>query len=174
MPGEPPCFNLGIEADVVLGLGSNLGDRDENLRRALTAIGACAPIAAVSRVYESEPVGHRDQDDFWNLAVRVRTTLEPLELFYRLKRIERDLGRTESFRNAPRLIDIDILTYDALVLHTPELDIPHPRLRERSFVLRPLAELDPEFRHPETGESVVQLLAQPELTRAVPIGELKW
>ena len=125
-------------------------------------------------MYESEPVGYRDQNNFRNLAVRVRTTLEPHDLFRRLQRIERELGRTDSFRNAPRIIDIDILTYDALVLHTADLDIPHPRLRERSFVLRPLAEIDPEFRHPETGETVMELLAQPDLTRAVPIGELEW
>jgi 2-amino-4-hydroxy-6-hydroxymethyldihydropteridine diphosphokinase len=174
MPGEPPCFNLSMEADVLLGLGSNLGNRDDNLRRALAAIGACAPIVAVSQVYESEPVGYHEQDDFRNLAVRVRTTLEPAELFRRLKRIERDLGRIDTFRNGPRVIDIDILTYDALVLHTAELDIPHPRLRERSFVLRPLAEIDPEFRHPETGESLVELLARPDLTRALPIGALQW
>jgi 2-amino-4-hydroxy-6-hydroxymethyldihydropteridine diphosphokinase len=170
--GEPPCFNLPVDAVVYLGLGSNLGDRGANLRGALKAIGAIAEIDAVSTIYESEPVGYSDQPDFWNLVVRVRTCLEPADLFRRLKGIETDLGRTEAFRNAPRVIDIDILAFDALVLDTPALQIPHPRLRERSFVLFPLAEIEPAFRHPATGEPVQSLAAQPGLTRAVSIGEL--
>jgi 2-amino-4-hydroxy-6-hydroxymethyldihydropteridine diphosphokinase len=169
--GEPPCFNLPIDAVVYLGLGSNLGDRAANLRGALKAIGAFAQIEAVSRVYESEPVGYIDQPEFWNLVARVRTTLQPEALFVRLKQVETDLGRTPAFRNAPRLIDIDILSYDQLVLNTPTLEIPHPRMRERSFVLYPLAELEPGFRHPKTGELLTALIGQ-SLTRATPIGDL--
>ena len=93
-------------------------------------------------------------------------------LFERLKQIETDLGRTPSFRNAPRIIDLDILTYDQLVLNTAQLEIPHPRMRERSFVLFPLAEIAPNFRHPATRETVSALAAQSGLTRAEPIGEL--
>jgi 2-amino-4-hydroxy-6-hydroxymethyldihydropteridine diphosphokinase len=170
--GEPPCFNLPIDAVVYLGLGSNLGDRGANLRGALKAIGAFAEIEAVSRVYESEPVGYLDQPEFWNLVARVRTTLELEALFVRLKQIESDLGRTPAFRNAPRLIDIDILTYDQLAVSTPTLEVPHPRMRERSFVLYPLAELEPGFKHPKTGELLSTLLEQ-SLTKAVPIGELE-
>ena len=169
MGGEPPCFNLPIDAVVYLGLGSNLGDRGDNLRRALNAIGTFAVIEAVSRVYESEPVDYLDQPDFWNLVARVRTSLEPAALFARLKQIETDIGRTPSFRNAPRLIDVDILTYDQLVLDTLALEIPHPRMRERAFVLYPLAELEPGFKHPATGELLSTLLEQPALTHAVPL-----
>ena len=172
MPGEPPCFNLPIDAVVYLGLGSNLGDRGSNLRRALNALEGSAQVEAVSRVYASEPVGHIDQPEFWNVVARARTNLEPTALFDRLKQIETDLGRTPSFRNAPRVIDIDILSYDELVLETATLEIPHPRMRERSFVLYPLAEIAPDFRHPVTRETVSALAAQPGLTRAHPIGEL--
>jgi 2-amino-4-hydroxy-6-hydroxymethyldihydropteridine diphosphokinase len=118
MPGEPPCFNLPIDAVVYLGLGSNLGDRGANLRRALSALSDVAEVEAVSRVYASEPVGYGDQPEFWNLVARVRTRLEPVELFERLQQIENELGRVRSFRNAPRTIDLDILTYDELVLNT--------------------------------------------------------
>jgi 2-amino-4-hydroxy-6-hydroxymethyldihydropteridine diphosphokinase len=169
MPGEPPCFNLPIEAVAYLGLGTNLGDRAGNLRNALARLRQIAEVEAVSRVYESEPVGYLEQSDFWNLAVRVRTKCEPQELFLRVKQIERELGRSESFRNAPRLIDIDILTYDQLVLRSPELSIPHPRLHERSFVLLPLAELDPDFRHPESRTTLREMLASPAMTRAHPL-----
>jgi 2-amino-4-hydroxy-6-hydroxymethyldihydropteridine diphosphokinase len=172
MPGEPPCFNLPIDAVVYLGLGSNLGDRGVNLRRALTALSDVAEVEAVSRIYATEPVGYDDQPEFWNLVVRARTNLEPAALLARLQQIESELGRVRSFRNAPRTIDLDILTYDELVLKTPELEIPHPRLRERSFVLYPLAEIAPDFRHPVTREAVSALAAQPDLTRADPIGEL--
>jgi 2-amino-4-hydroxy-6-hydroxymethyldihydropteridine diphosphokinase len=172
MPGEPPCFNLPIDAVVYLGLGSNLGDRGSNLRRALSALEESAHVEAVSRVYASEPVGYADQPEFWNIVARARTSLEPAALFARLKAIETGLGRTPSFRNAPRIIDIDILAYDELVLNTDALEIPHPRLRERSFVLYPLAEIAPDFRHPVTRETVNALAAQPGLTRADPIGEL--
>lgn len=169
MPGEPPCFNLPIEAVSYLGLGTNLGDRADNLRNALSRLRQIGEVEAVSRVYESEPVGFREQPDFWNLAARIRTKCEPKELFFRVKQIERELGRSESIRNGPRVIDIDILTYDQLVLHSPELSIPHPRLHERSFVLLPLADLDPDFRHPESRTTVRDMLASPAMTRATPL-----
>jgi 2-amino-4-hydroxy-6-hydroxymethyldihydropteridine diphosphokinase len=169
MPGEPPCFNLPVEAVVYLGLGTNLGDRRENLRQALARLRQLTELEAVSRVYESEPVGYLEQPDFWNLVVRVRTQLEPKPLFHRIKQIERDLGRAESFRNAPRLIDIDILTYDELVQHDQELSLPHPRLHERSFVLLPLADLAPDFRHPESGATLTEMLGSDTMTRAIPV-----
>jgi 2-amino-4-hydroxy-6-hydroxymethyldihydropteridine diphosphokinase len=158
MPGEPPCFNLPFDAVAYLGLGTNVGDREQNLRAALERLRAIVDVEAVSNVYESEPVGFLEQPDFWNLVVRIRTNLEPADLFRRVKEIERALGRTESFRNAPRVIDIDILAIEQLVLHDPELDIPHPRLHERSFVLLPLAEVAPDFRHPESNATVSEML----------------
>jgi 2-amino-4-hydroxy-6-hydroxymethyldihydropteridine diphosphokinase len=168
--GEPPCFNQPIAAEVFIALGTNLGDRAENLRRAIAALAHIATVEAVSRVYESEPVGFRDQPDYWNLVVRIRTELEPAPLFQALKAIEQQLGRTADFRNAPRIIDLDIIAYDQLVLHNETLEIPHPRMHQRSFVLYPLAELAPEFRHPVDGRSIQQLIAaldQP--TRAIAL-----
>ena len=147
--GEPPCFNLPVDQAVVyLGLGSNLGDRLQNLRTAAERIGQIIDVDRVSRVYESAAVGYTDQPDFLNLVLRAQTDLEPLALFAELKRIETALGRERSFRNAPRTIDIDVLAYDQRVLSTPELTIPHPRMLERSFVLLPLLEVEPAFQHP--------------------------
>ena len=157
--GEAPCFNLPIDADVLLGLGSNVGDRLENLRAAALRIGGIAHIEGASRVYESAPVGYLEQSNFLNLVLRVRTSLEPGPLFEELKRIEAELGRQRSFRNAPRTIDIDILTYDNCILRDDQLTIPHPRKLERSFVLLPLLEVAPDFRHPQhPDQSMTELL----------------
>jgi 2-amino-4-hydroxy-6-hydroxymethyldihydropteridine diphosphokinase len=153
-----------------LGLGSNLGDRAAHLRGALHALRELGDVLAVSRVYETEPVGFRDQPDFWNLVVQMHTEMESPPLLSALKRIEHALGRVKAFRNAPRVIDIDILAYDQQVLRTDELEIPHPRLHERTFVLYPLAEVAPHFRHPATGQSITEMieeLATP--TRAAPL-----
>jgi len=147
---------------IYLGLGSNLGDRGRNLRRALERLRSVVTIDAVSSVYRSEPVGYREQPDFWNLVVRGQTALPPGELLGELQRIEAELGRTRSFRNAPRPIDIDILLYDDVVLRTSSLTLPHPRMLERGFVLYPLMEVDPEVRHPVTGERIADRLARAE------------
>jgi 2-amino-4-hydroxy-6-hydroxymethyldihydropteridine diphosphokinase len=147
--GEAPCFNLPLGgALVLLGLGSNVGDRLHHLRAAVNRLRAIIQVEAVSRVYESAPVGYADQPDFLNLVVRARTDLEIDPLFQALKLIERELGRERSFRNAPRTIDIDLLAYDQCVIRTEELTVPHPRMLERSFVLLPLLEVDPNFKHP--------------------------
>lgn len=146
-------------ARVYLGLGTNLGDRKRNLRAALRRLGAVLEIDAVSSVYETEPVGYREQPDFWNLVVRGRTALEPFALLAAAQRIERQLGREPSFRNAPRVIDIDLLLYGDLRLVTSKLEVPHPRMLERAFVLRPLAEVEPGLRHPVTGERISERLA---------------
>jgi len=156
---------------VYLGFGTNLGDREANLRQALRALRDVARIDAISSIYLSEPVGYRDQPDFWNLVVRVETELEPVELLAMLKGIERDLGRRVSFRNAPRTLDIDILLYDDVVVDAPGLTIPHPRMLERAFVLKPLLELDPELRFPGSGIVLKEHLQRAEgLERAEPIG----
>lgn len=117
-------------------------------------------IEAVSSVYRSEPVGVREQPEFWNLVVRGRTRLGPKELLAALQAIERALGRRPGPRYGPRPIDLDILLYDDLRLSTPALEIPHPRLLEREFVLRPLAELEPRLRHPSTGRPIAEHLAR--------------
>ena len=145
---------------VYLGLGSNLGDRLGNLRAAVDRVRQLGDVEAVSRVYESAPVGYLDQGDFLNLVIRLRSELDPNALFSAVKRIERELGRTAAVRNGPRAIDIDILTYNDLVLDAEELTIPHPRMLERSFVIAPLLDVALDFRHPATGADAAALRAK--------------
>lgn len=156
---------------VYLGFGTNLGDREENLRNALRALRAFARIDAISSIYLSEPVGFREQPDFWNLVVKIETELDPEALLVALKEVERELGRRAAFRNAPRTLDIDILLFGAEVIRTPELTVPHPRMLERAFVLRPLLELEPELRLPGSDLDLRSHLLQAKgLERAEPIG----
>jgi 2-amino-4-hydroxy-6-hydroxymethyldihydropteridine diphosphokinase len=144
---------------VYLALGTNLGDRAGNLRRALKGLPPGVTVLEGSPVYETPPWGVTDQPAFLNMVVRCRTSLPPLALLQRLKRLEKRLGRQPSVRYGPRLIDLDILFYADLVLDTPQLTIPHARLHERAFVLVPLCDLDPDFIHPRLGRTVRQLLA---------------
>jgi len=149
---------MGEPHQVYLGLGANLGDRQQNLARALHLIHSFAVIQQQSSIYETKPVGYLDQPDFLNLVCYATTELSPSALLQSAKQIEKQLGRQASFRNAPRVIDIDILLYDDLVLESPELTIPHPRLAERAFVLVPLAEIAPVLTHPILKLSIVDLL----------------
>src|SRR5512141_3107138 len=144
-----------------LALGTNLGDRLANLRAAVAALesSSATHVLARSRVYETPAWEYADQPAFLKMAVQVETSLEPSELLAYIKELERELGRTPTFHWGPRLIDIDILFYDDLVLNTPELIIPHPRLHERAFVLVPLADLAPGLVHPLLHQTVSQLLA---------------
>jgi GTP cyclohydrolase-4 len=143
---------------VYLGLGANLGDRQSNLAQALQHVRAKAIIEKVSDCYETKPMGYLEQPDFINIACRITTALSPHELLRFLKQIETRMGREPSFRNAPRPIDMDILFYDDLVLESPELTIPHPRLNERAFVLVPLAEIAADLVHPTLHLTVDELL----------------
>jgi 2-amino-4-hydroxy-6-hydroxymethyldihydropteridine diphosphokinase len=145
-----------------IGLGANLGDREASLRTAVDRLGASRSIdvVAVSSVRETDPVDYTDQPRFLNAAVVVETTLEARELLDRLLAIERELGRTRQRpRFGPRTIDLDLLVYGDETVDEPGLRIPHPRLHERSFVLEPLAELDPGLVVPGRGK-VADLLAK--------------
>jgi 2-amino-4-hydroxy-6-hydroxymethyldihydropteridine diphosphokinase len=148
---------------VYLGLGSNLGDRRRNVEAALEALRAHPQItvSAVSAFLETDPVGGPPgQGKFLNAAAEIETDLAPEALLEELKRIERSLGRRPGPRWGPREVDLDILLYGEEVLETERLVIPHPRLRERRFVLEPLAEIAPTAREPVTGLSVRDLLAR--------------
>ncbi len=149
-----------MASTVFLGLGSNLGDRMAHLRAALDALPPEVQITKRSPVYETPAWGYEDQGPFLNMVIEGRTELEPEALLARLKQLETELGRTPSFRWGPRLIDMDILFYDQLILDTPSLTIPHPRLRERAFVLLPLTDVAPEWKHPVLGKTVRELLAE--------------
>ena len=144
-------------ATVYLALGANLGDRADNLRCALTALSPAFTVNSVSPCYETEPAYVLDQPRFYNLACRATTTLTPLEVLHRLKQIENELGRVPTLRYGPRVIDLDLLFYDDLILDLPDLTVPHPRLHERAFVLVPLADIAPGLLHPKLGLTVSAL-----------------
>jgi GTP cyclohydrolase-4 len=148
----------GVE--VYLGLGSNLGDRMSNLASAVERLSRKITIKKISSVYETEPVYYKEQPLYLNAVLSAVTELDPFELLNFVKSIESDLGRQPSFRNAPRIIDIDILFYGGRIVETPELIIPHPRIAERAFVLVPLAEIAPDLVHPLLHKKVSDLLAK--------------
>lgn len=145
---------------VYLALGSNLGDRLANLRNTIRALPPEVEVTAQSPVYETPPWGYEQQPIFLNQVVEALTALSPQDLLSYLKKLEEQQGRTPTFHYGPRQIDIDILFYDDLVLNSPNLTIPHPRLSERAFVLVPLADLSLSLRHPVTGKTVAEMLAQ--------------
>jgi len=144
---------------VFLGLGTNLGDRQANLQKAVDELPPQVIVLRTSSIYESEPWGFSDQPAFLNQVLEVETGLPPGGLLEYLKQIEMKMGRQPTFRYGPRLIDIDILFYGDQVIDLPDLAIPHPRLPERAFMLVPLAELAPDLRHPENHKSVLEMLS---------------
>jgi 2-amino-4-hydroxy-6-hydroxymethyldihydropteridine diphosphokinase len=152
------------KSTVYLALGTNLGDRPGNLQNAIAGLPPVVTVLESSPVYKTLPWGVTDQPAFLNMVIKAETHSEPLELLKQLKLLETRLGRLPSIRYGPRLIDIDLLFYDDLILNTAELTIPHPNLHERAFVLVPLSDLAPEFIHPVTGKTVRQLLAEVSAT----------
>ena len=141
-----------------LCLGSNLGKRKENLRQALISLSPKVNLEDVSSIYETEPVGYREQPLFLNMVCRISTDLPPEELLHLAKDIEAKMGRVPDEQiDSPRPIDIDILFYNNKIMETQNLTIPHPRLQDRAFVLIPLAEIDPDLIHPKVGKSIAQL-----------------
>jgi 2-amino-4-hydroxy-6-hydroxymethyldihydropteridine diphosphokinase len=147
---------------VYIALGSNLGNRAGNLQAAIEALEPEVHSLKCSAVYETPPWGYSDQPQFLNQVIEAETNLTPIALLDYLKKIEVQLGRQETFRFGPRIIDLDIIFYDSEVIDSPPLIIPHPRLAERGFVLMPLADLAPDFRHPILGDSVTDLLSKVE------------
>jgi 2-amino-4-hydroxy-6-hydroxymethyldihydropteridine diphosphokinase len=150
-----------VKKTVYLSLGSNLGDRSKNLRDAIAALGsACVRVVRVSSTYETEPVDYLDQPWFLNCTVEAETELAALDLLHALRGIETEAGSKKLVAKGPRLIDIDILLYGSEVIDTPELQIPHPRMHLRRFVLEPLVEIAPNVQHPVSHLSVTDLLAR--------------
>ena len=152
-----------------LSLGSNEGDRLAYLEAALRALAALdgVAVAAVSQAYETEPVSDVEQGPFANIAAEIETDLDPLELLDAVKRIEADLGRSQSVRWGPRTIDIDIVLCGDLVIEAGRLAVPHREFRNRAFVLTPLAEIAPDAVDPVTGKTVAELARQPGLVGRV-------
>jgi 2-amino-4-hydroxy-6-hydroxymethyldihydropteridine diphosphokinase len=149
-------------ATAYLSLGSNLGDREKNIASALKMLRKEARILKVSSLYETDPVGYRDQPWFLNCVCAVETNLSPHALLNLVGAIERKMGRKPTRRFGPRIIDIDILFYDNLILDSPDLVIPHPRLVDRAFVLVPLKEMAPGLMHPFLGLTVEEILERAE------------
>ncbi len=148
---------------VYLSLGSNVGDRAKNLKDAIAALAdAGVEVVRVSSIYETEPVDLREQPWFLNCVVEAQTNLPPLGLLEALRAIEARLGSKKLVPKGPRVIDVDILLYGAETIDTPELQVPHPRMHLRRFVLTPLAEIAPQSRHPVSGLTAAEMLASTE------------
>jgi 2-amino-4-hydroxy-6-hydroxymethyldihydropteridine diphosphokinase len=157
---------------IALALGSNEGDRLAALRAAVKALAQYVDVTATSSVYETVPLYNDDQPHFLNAALIGTTKLTPLTLLWNIKRIETELGRTPTYRYGPRAIDIDIVFYGDQIIATPELTVPHPHVAAREFVLRPLADIASDWKHPQNGLTVKEMLGQLPDTKPANLGPL--
>ncbi|MBP8003128.1 MAG: 2-amino-4-hydroxy-6-hydroxymethyldihydropteridine diphosphokinase [Chloroflexi bacterium] len=155
-------------AQIWLSLGTNVGDKVQNLERALLALQGVGTVTAVSPVYETRPWGGVSQPDFLNVCAAASTDLAPRPLLTALKIIERELGREPGIHWGPRLIDLDILFYNDLIYHDDALTIPHPLLTERAFVLVPLADIASDLIHPHTNQMICEHLTQVDTSTVHP------
>lgn len=146
-----------------IGIGSNLGNRQENCLHAIELLEEKGIIVKKrSSMHETEPWGVKDQPRFINMTIEIETGLEPKEFLRILKNVERELGREKSFKWGPRSIDLDILLFDDLVLKEDDLEIPHPFMHERDFVLKPLCEIAPDRIHPVLKKKICDLVQELE------------
>ncbi|MDR0823300.1 MAG: 2-amino-4-hydroxy-6-hydroxymethyldihydropteridine diphosphokinase [Endomicrobium sp.] len=150
-----------------LGLGSNIGDRRENIEYALSVLQSSGfvELEALSQIYETSPIGHK-QRDFYNMCIQVQTSLSAHNLLFLLKDIEKLLGRKKAKRWAARIIDIDILFYEQKIVKTNTLNIPHKEIENRLFVLKPLSEIAPNLKHPILNRKIKEILQEKLLTLA--------
>ncbi len=148
---------------VYISLGSNVGDREQQIASAIQALGTRGiRILRKSSIYSTEPVDVATQSWFLNCVLEVETELMPRQLLRTFQEIENELGRKHTVRRGPRVIDLDILLYGTSVIHSQELEVPHPRMSQRRFVLVPLAEIAPALRHPVENKSIEELLSETE------------
>ncbi len=148
----------GVLPVVWIGIGLNRGCRKQILRQTWNLLSHFLFRIKASPIYETPPISAIPQPPYWNLVIRAYTSLLPWELFRRLKTVERQVQRLPEKRWGAREMDLDLLFYDHLVWRTPELSIPHPRLHERAFVLRPMADIEPTWLHPVYGKTIQELL----------------
>ncbi len=160
--------------EIIIGLGTNLGNRKENLDKAIELLNnhEAITIESASSIYETKPVGYLEQDHFLNMVVKGRTDLKPAALLESCQAIEKKLGREKTIVNGPRIIDLDILVYNKENRQLDNLRIPHPRMHERAFVLIPLNEISPDFIIPTSGKEVSELVDQ--LSEKVKREVVKW
>lgn len=142
---------------VYLGLGSNVGNKQDHIQKARNSLSRVYDVKRTSPLYLTEPVGNQDQEWFLNCVLELHTDVDPKKLLTSCKSIERKLGRTKTEKNGPRIIDIDILFYGDEIVQTKNLIIPHPLIQERLFVLQPMMDLNPGFTHPVLKKTIQQL-----------------